>query len=844
MNGARRNGFLWAASGLLFGVALFLTLLQKHSGTPFSTTVPLRIKPDAKQVGHGVRAEIPRDHRNDLVRRHAVLLKDGRPHGFRARSNKAVKNHGSGRYNLRDNKIWLSSVAGGEHLSLRIPLAVPPALPPVLFTITLGCLVMAGRHPYTREWAEGLGGRLSAVPNTALGALAAGAALAVGYFTLADTGSGFDNTFSAKGMPYSDAMGWNELALSLSLGEGLQGGFRAHRPFYAVFLGALYQVASPSLGLALGLNVVTLAATVFFACMLAGDTVSRTAGIGLGIFILTSSAYLSPLHSPLTEPLGLALGACSLYLLCRGLVEGKASILFMAGMFFAFGEITRTFMLLAFPFMVALAAIATWSRAGEHRFRNGLVHSAAFAAGTIIVIAPWSIHQKQTHGVWSISANSADLLYGASRPGSTPWDTTLYQELAEAGIPDNIRARYDFFMTRYQETVTADPAGYVRRVATASLESVNHFPLDRTETKGFLILCGLATCVGTALRTRSLSGLAGFALLWPAVYALCLLPTAALVALAGTLSFTRGHRPGRIVVAVLLVEIAGSALLSGLIGNFGISRLAGFQAWPITLLLLLGIHHLATLLTRGIDTFRKQPWHHPQTQDVFPQKAPVYAAGAVLALCVAATFCVVVKNTTGSRDVAVKASPSHLQLIRWICTTFPDACNAGALADNITIREVTLGEYRTSITGGEDIGHWSRAFGVRPRDRTVAFLRQGDGRSTSPGLIPTQFTGHLPKSLQETSRHILVAVQNTDLAAPLGFEIDLFEALALIPLSGETPLPAQALVFQPSPEALALLPGSSTRRKTLKESSKKVERPIRNHKKVRPEQISSPLPPS
>ena len=95
-------------------------------------------------------------------------------------------------------------------------------------------------------------------------------------------------------------------------------------------------------------------------------------------------------------------------------------MLFASGAFLACSNLARPLTLFAFPICVAIIAANSWLRESR-RWKMAVLHSSAFALGTVVFLAPWVIRQRVVHGIWTISCNSSSALFAASTPEFGVW---------------------------------------------------------------------------------------------------------------------------------------------------------------------------------------------------------------------------------------------------------------------------------------------------------------------------------------------------------------------------------------------------------------------------------------
>jgi hypothetical protein len=815
------SGGGWVKLGVvtLLGLALAGVVLQRCAGWPAVEVVPLSVGDGAGRDGHGVRVSIPKRYRGAVTDLRGEVYYAGVPLGPRAATNRDVREHGCGRYRIADRVVWLSMPdnsdprdAPGEFL-LRAPRPVRVEWPVGLCIGFLLALGWASREGSLREAGAAVVARLDAVSPLVI---PLGAALVAGAIGVSDAWRDevrvYDVAFSVNGMPYSDAMGWHELALRLASGQGLDGPFAAQRPFFPMALGAVYLVVEPSVRAALVFNAAVWAGTAFFVSSLGLVARSRAVALVLGVAVAFSPGHRQMSGLLLTEELGVCLAAASLVAFCCALVgpgagERRTALLLLAsGMLFGFSNLARPLTLLAAPFLAVVVVHAGLSAGGERRWRRVVLDVVALAAGVALVIGPWIVRQKLVFGITTISSTSADLLYAGAL--GVEWGGALFEELEAAGTDGSVREQVEFFMRRYRETVAADPAGYARRVAADFAGFFQGFGTGDQRALPLALFVCLAASVGVALWQRSVAGVLVFAALWPlAVVASAVPPPLVFLCSVAAVAWL-GDRVRRLVLAAAIATLAGNALLSAMIGNFGLVRMAGLRDALMLMVVTLGVLELVRLvagvLARWLEGWRRESAAVPVPRGV------VAAAVAVLGLCLAATAALGMRHLVGGPPAQPhELSPGERKAVAgWVLPHLPSLAGGGEieLREDFVVELVDGRLYHTHLGANEDVGHWSNAFAPRPYPRTVSFARVGGDWRSRTGQLVVEFPERLdlPAGLS-----VLVGIRNVNPDAALGHERVLVEALALVPWSPDGgPDLAAGRVFRPSPEAAAVLAGS------------------------------------
>ena len=802
------------ALSVLFALLAVIAFLQKETGWPLRTDAEISYGSTPKTSGYGIRASIEGSERTPQAETRGVLLRDGEIFGTRVYSNKAVKNHGGGRYNIRGHILWFSTPPGetpptasekGPRYSLRVPKRVRGTWPAFFLFGAFGCALAGRRTTFIGRPPSGITGR-PAWLYPVLATLAAALVTTAGYRQLKYNPNFSDGGFTVKGVPYSDAQGWDSLARKLDSGQGYNGGFEAQRPFYPMVLGASYTLFGQTLTTARTLNLAILAALTAGTFLLTTRAFGNsTAAATATLFLATSLFHQQILHLQLTEELATMLGIASLAVFWHALVASRRTsairpatltlLLYVAaGLLLGFSNLARPFTLLAAPLLALLAVLCEFRR-GEADWRwfgRGIWNAAALTIGTSAVILPWIARQYFVHGITSISDASGTLLYATAK--GRHWGGKDVEELIASGA-QTIAEKNAFYTAGLKEAIAADPGAYFERILHhfADFPSLG-FDLTLPQAVALISFSLLAAAAGAAWRARMLlPGIAVFIILWPLVAGIIQLPVAALLLFASVLGFWRGNRNERLFLSATLATLVGSAVLCAIIGNFGIGRLAALRDLLQIILLANGLRHLAALIADAATYMLGHERLRPPI--VIPRYPLPLLPLALLGLCLTACIIIIPKNLRTSPPPSAETllpAAERAKILTWVLKTFPEVP-----AEEFEIRPVDLTDHRALIAAGENTGHYANPFAERAYLRTVAMPRD----PSLLGPIPTTFADTLPETIPTTGRFALVSIPVTNEDAALGFDPVTREALALYPMEGD----AEPLVFPLSPEAKAEL---------------------------------------
>lgn len=346
--GGKFARWLW-----LSAVALcFVVFAQHYFGVGFKKTLEIDANSMKADSGHAWKVKLPREHRTHTARYHVKVFEDGVAIGPSEVSNKRVRQHGSGRYRVDEKgSVRFSStdnsspVLNGRKYVLEMPARVR------LFQLVIAVAILLGASLVARRKGVPADVKKRGLPK--FGLIAFGVfviALGVRVWALGAYAGYSDGGFSANGVPYSDAMGWTDLAHSLRDGTGYQGAFAGQRPFYSVFMATVYRFFGESLETGRAVNVVCGAFSVMFLFLLVarathGWAMAMVAAAGL-LFV---QHQLQDIQLLITEPMGLMLIVVGAYAWWAGLVTLSPWTLFAAGALIGFSNLTRTFTMLGLP---------------------------------------------------------------------------------------------------------------------------------------------------------------------------------------------------------------------------------------------------------------------------------------------------------------------------------------------------------------------------------------------------------------------------------------------------------------------------------------------------------------
>lgn len=633
-----------------------------------------------------------------------------------------------------------------------------------------------------------------------------------------------DHAFMLKGIPESDALAWYSLAVGLSEGHGLTGGFDNQRPFYAVYIAGLFSLFGAKLTLAQGFNTLCLSLSAAGLFTLGRLLHSRWLGLVLSISMMTAATHLDYVHAIITENGGHVLAVLSLLAAWRAAWCLSKRWSFAAGLLNGVAAITSGVTLLTLPLYALILAFFPLAR--RVAWRAALILAVVYTVAATLPVGSWIIRQKIVNGRFTISYNTAEVLAGGADPEQGQLNPAVFDKFkALGGDLDDINSRYGTFMQLYQQTVRDNPARYLAQVGRAAVASIHFLP---SNVSGFHLAI--------------LLGLFGFGL-WPALYwgRWLSLPVAfgvmflwvrdefaitPLMLLAATyLSWRRSRHPAsRLTVLLLIATVLATMALAGLSGNVATKRFWLVSDWAAFALLLGGASHLITI-SAGV-------LHHTLSRTGLPDwlvgrntgapgssaamNPPPFITASTLAWLALTAFCSLVTFGQHIRGHHSDLGPLGSVAVRDIALqgirmAGSETSTLGALPeDKIAAQLCRLSDLNIRYDANEGAQHWIRIYAPRPYARWIAKLAALDARGERSGFI--NVIGREPELLDKVPRDlplVIAGVYSDSLTLISKQTVKLFEAFLIIPLKRTAPgAPWEPdfdhqILFPPTPEALA-----------------------------------------
>ncbi len=757
----------------------------------------------------------------------ALVLEDGVPLGPGNVIHQEVRDEGAGRFSFWHAEVLFSTSDNSDPRTNQRRYEVywpTPVRPRVSWAVIVAAVALNALAcffgvpfvlPLVRTRFAGPAGRLCALRDRLLGnpsfAAASVVFVAALVVQLVNFGLHFRDPemartgYSILGVPFTDARGWYAQGASLACGQGMTASWPAIRPGYGLFLALFFTWTGPSYLLAVALNLLLMALAAALLCQVGEKLVSRWVGVVAALGFAVQHLSLTYPLTLGTETMGLFCSVAALHQLLRGIETGKHRSFLWAGVFFGLSNLARPLTLPAFPFYVITVVWCLW---GSRPRLAPLARAAVFGAGVFLVIAPWVLRQWLAFGILTISDNTADCLYAATSPRYGMWTGEIYRE--PDFTPKSVKEKYDHFANKARANLRADPAYYVRNVATsycACFRNLSASVRPHLMALGLLVILGPFVTLRGPDRARYRSGICALALGFIALaFLLACTKSGAWLDLAALLLLPLVVR--RRVILVHVVGVLGAILGVAMFGMGNPDpRLLFSLEWGFLLSSLACLHGCCSRAMRCLAP--------ADLIDEGRAPAPATEPGLLLrfysVLRVAALIFVVVSGVRLAILNATTPTPSYsphlldedqaLQVVRAFDRHAPgmlrqDDLRAGQVWQHIRELETSSRSDQNKILvlpirlvgttyylpENTVLSHWSRFFTSRDYDRSVCYFNQVGvpAPKFGPYFAPVLFPGFVPPRLTDRDV-VLICRMNFDLTYRKTGEELLLEGIALIP---------------------------------------------------------------
>jgi hypothetical protein len=420
----------------------------------------------------------------------------------------------------------------------------------------------------------------------------------------------FDNIFAVRGVPFSDGVTWTAAAISLAEGRGLGS---VYRPGLSVAL-ALFYMFGYSYHTITVLNILVGSLTALFIFLIARSVFNELIAIAAACFFVFDPSQLVQTPQATTEPLGLLFFAAAISLLLLVNRGGKAKHAIIGGVLLGLSNLTRPLTLVCAPFYAGHVILSEWLR--TRRVKRAIVLAIALCIGIALTLSPWLVRQRLVHGVWSISTNLGEALYGATSPKYKTWTSLVRVDAERAGVKPTLAARYSYFIAESIKNVRRDPVFYLRQIAGSYWQYLNCFDLKvrsafvyrqwtwlvESQALFFWFTVALLAVSGTRIWMRSgtLAGCvflvvsSGLMTAWqlaPAHTGIIILA----IGMASSLMYCHWRD-----VALLGWSLLGAGLGNALFNNAILYRAVLMTDWLFSLFYLAAFYFSATIIANGL----------------------------------------------------------------------------------------------------------------------------------------------------------------------------------------------------------------------------------------------------
>jgi len=788
----RSEGHAALALAAVGALALLGALIHKQFGVFGNCSWPLPRAAAIKSDQIAFKAHLPAWCRGATAERRAILLLDQKPVGMKVRHADTVVSRGNGAYKIQQSYLYFSLPRNADPRPIisRLSLSIPRPVNPKLWIAGAACLLIGGfgvwRSAPARQRLSAMADKLAAIPQAAVVAGIFAAALAIALARLPDAMTFSDGSFSVKGMPYTDAAGWDELAINLSEGRGFEGAFSCQRPLYPAMLSTLYTFTGPSLLAARALNAFWLALAATAACALGMLGGSRAAGIAAAIAVVIGEDNVTFSHLLLTESSGTAFAVTSALALSLALASPKWWRIVLAAALLGLANLTSGFGLLVLVGYGLVALVTWWRMQGPKR---AVAQSLVLAGVVALAWMPWLFRQHAAHGIWNLSASNANLMYAAAASDNGRLDTTVGNAWRAAGVASDMGSRYKFYMRKYVEAIKETPSVYAKNFLRGITAFGRHWTFTGPDHFGIVLVALIAIALAELRRLPIALVFPASALVIGGCFALgeskatatVVWPVATVLALA---TCSRTQRP---LWALVAVTVPFVALLAGLIGGAILQRLWTACDWTMPLLVVKGGSGAMQTVAGWLGKRMRRPALPIQAEETGPATtSSVHAAIVVTAVPAVQAFLGVILAgglylahagdttpvatvTPSLRDKAFAAARARYDFLATVTRADP----------RVQVAVCEFGEHSCIIDAWEDQQHWARSFEVRPYPRTVAAARLLDG--PGGGTIPCQLRT-LPQDLPRSVPLLVIGVSNEVPDAPLDHDLTMLEVLGYAPL--------------------------------------------------------------
>lgn len=203
----------------------------------------------------------------------------------------------------------------------------------------------------------------------------------------------WDKEVVDKTIVISDAIGYNQLALSLVTNKSFNHFDNLRTPGYPVFIALIYDISNESVWFVLFVQILLSLISVFLVFKIASKIFSENIAL-LSAFLFAidiNQAYYT--LTLLTETLFVTLFISSIYFLCKSLKENTLLSVFVSALLLGVATLVRPVSFL-FPVVAVFSLLLFMSQ----KVKLNLIYSLIFIVIYIASISPWLIHNYSKYG--------------------------------------------------------------------------------------------------------------------------------------------------------------------------------------------------------------------------------------------------------------------------------------------------------------------------------------------------------------------------------------------------------------------------------------------------------------
>jgi hypothetical protein len=542
----------------------------------------------------------------------------------------------------------------------------------------------------------------------------------------------------------------------------------------------------------------------------------------LCISAMTSATHLDYVHAIISENGGMVLAMLSLLSAWRAAWTLSLRWSFAAGLLNGLAALTSGVTLLTLPLYALIMVVFPLTRrtAWKRAIHLGLMYTL----GASLLVGSWIARQKIVNDKWTLSYNTSEVLAGGADPETGRLTLASFERASATGVDlQDQNQRYEYFLNTYKETVSKDPAAYLRQLSRAFLASVDYLPW-RVAGFHLTVLLGL---FGFGIWPALMRGQ------WAAFPLSCLLMwlwvksgfdlTPTMLAAGIYLVWRRCRAAStRLVVLLLIATVLATMILAALSGNVATKRFWLVSDWAAFALLLGGAKHLivttATFIHAGMNHARLPAWlagsPSPPDFNTAAFTPPPFIAFTTIAwlaftcLCCSSTLFRQFRPIDSARG---PLAPLNLEAItaEGLAKVGPPAHQIAHLSgQQLSSTIAMLGDFHAELEAGEGTQHWMQIYSQRPYRRWVAKLATLGADGRRHGYLNTIGSGTLGKVPKDTPL-IVIGILTDSVHRISKKPIKLFEACLIIPLKRSSsqatwsPNFARQIWFSPTPEALS-----------------------------------------